>query len=137
MNGKCTVFFNGQFWMALLENWNSKGEYSTAQYLFGHEPGDAELLEFSKNRFSKIKLEITEPVDMQLGKKLNYKRQQREIRQIIEDKGHVTRAQQAMKAAWEENKGLAMHDKREEYRAKEEERFQRKQLKKKEKQRGH
>ena len=40
-----TVFFDGQFYVGLLERRN-RGEMNAARVVFGAEPGDAELLDW-------------------------------------------------------------------------------------------
>ncbi|MBI9105203.1 MAG: DUF2992 family protein [Spirochaetales bacterium] len=46
-----TIYFNGQFWKALIEKSNSYGPRQLAEYTFGSEPATGELLDFYLNKY--------------------------------------------------------------------------------------
>ncbi len=55
---KFTVFFDGQFWIGLIEI--EKGNsYSASRYIFGAEPNDGEVLDFVNTRLDHVLTEQT------------------------------------------------------------------------------
>jgi hypothetical protein len=44
MEMKLTVFWNGQFWVGVIEEWNGK-RLRASQWIFGGEPKDEEILQ--------------------------------------------------------------------------------------------
>ncbi len=49
-----TVFFNGQFWIALIEKLDSSGTVFIGKYTFGPEPTNPQLLQFYLNEYSHV-----------------------------------------------------------------------------------
>jgi hypothetical protein len=95
MEGKCTIFFEDPFWVAVFERADGEG-YSTARYVFGAEPGQAELLEFAKQHFQA--LIFSQPLKLQipLEKTESYKNRQHRVHRETAQVGIGTKAQQAI-----------------------------------------
>ena len=55
-----TIFFNGQFWVALIERIGDDGALEVGKYSFGPEPGFPELIHFYQNIYPFISLYRTE-----------------------------------------------------------------------------
>jgi hypothetical protein len=49
-----TVFYDGQFWIALIERVDDDGRYSIGKYTFGPEPSNTDLLDFYLTKLSDI-----------------------------------------------------------------------------------
>ena len=134
---KLTVLFSDPFWIGVFEV--QEGElYKVSKVTFGSEPRDSEVLEFilkSYYRLNFSKLEINEGVIK--SRKINPKKQQRKIRDMMNNSEIGTKAQQALKKQHEIN--LVEHKKksREEKVAEEIRKFEIKQAKRKEKHKGH
>jgi len=46
-----TIYFNGQFWIALIEKTAEDGTYYLGRYTFGSEPSNPELLDFYLRKY--------------------------------------------------------------------------------------
>ncbi len=55
-----TIFFNGQFWVALIERIGEDGTLEVGKYTFGPEPGHPELIHFYQNIYPFIPLYRTD-----------------------------------------------------------------------------
>jgi hypothetical protein len=51
-----TIFFNGQFWVALIERIGADGTLEVGKHTFGPEPGQPELIHFYQNIYPFIPL---------------------------------------------------------------------------------
>ncbi len=136
MSVKLTVFFDGQFWVGVFEK-SFEGKYQVSKVLFGAEPKDYEVYDMIlKNYYS---LRFSDPIIDEEHKdiRINPKRLQREIKRELETKGAGTKAQNALKKQYEENKkqsrviSKGLRDETEKVR------FEQRQQKKKEKKKGH
>jgi hypothetical protein len=135
MEGKLTVYFEDPFWVGVFEREDETG-YRVCRVVFGPEPTDAELLVYVQEGFAD--LDFGEPLEgqVEIVKKKNFKRVQREVRREMEE-GVGTKAQRAMQAALELNKRereVMSRVKRDEEK---ELKFVLRQEKRKEKHRGH
>lgn len=133
---KLTVFFEEPFWIGVFER-TFEGEYQVSRYVFGAEPKDYEVYDFLLKQFYNLKFSNSIPADKHVEKKVNPKKLQRKISTELENVGVGTKAQIAMKLQYEsiktENKKISK-EKRMEFEIR---KFELKQLKKKEKHRGH
>lgn len=135
---KLTVLFENPFWIGIFEVEDGQ-EYKVSKVTFGAEPKDSQLYDFIlknyyKISFAKSKLEKDEAVQK---KKENPKRLQRKIRKELEEQAIGTKAQNIIKAQYEENK---IERKKKSKAAKEERErvlYEIKQAKRKEKHKGH
>ena len=50
-----TIFFNGQFWIALIEKFEDDGTFYVGRYTFGPEPNNTDLLDFYLNKYQTIR----------------------------------------------------------------------------------
>jgi hypothetical protein len=136
MQTKLTVYFDGQFWVGVVEKYLSDG-YTAAKTIFGNEPSDAEIFQFVRRDFSALTFSDPSPEKMTDVKKINPKRLQRLIRLELAQTGTSTKAQDAIRSQIEMRKT----DRKEESKARKDEKrernFQLKQDKKKKKHRGH
>jgi hypothetical protein len=135
MEGKLTVYFEDPFWVGVFEREDETG-YRVCRVVFGPEPTDAELLAYIQEEFAD--LDFGEPLEgqVEIVKKKNFKRVQREVRREMEE-GVGTKAQRAMQAALELNKREREVMSRERREEEQELKFRLRQEKRKEKHRGH
>ena len=132
-----TVYYDGQFWVGVCER--SDGDsYSVAKTVFGAEPSDAEVLDFTLRRWHTLSFSVpVESADREKPARISPKRLARLVRKEAETQGIGTKAQQAMKAEHERLKDVKAAERKQRKELREEERFALKQAKKKEKKRGH
>lgn len=135
ISSSLTVFFEEPFWVGVYER-QSGNRLEVCKITFGAEPKDYEIYDFllrndHRLRFSPSVAQTAET------RKLNPKRIQRAIKRQLQSQGVGTKAQQALKAQHEQQKVLHKSRSREEKERQRLERFEQKQLKKKEKHRGH
>jgi hypothetical protein len=102
-----TVFFDGAFWVGVLES-EDEGSLVVARHVFGREPGNAELLAFMLYRYSDMPRPRALPSGEPHGgasprPSLNPKRAIREARRA-QVRGTSTKAQAALASAREEGK---------------------------------
>ena len=135
-----TVYFDGQFWVGLLES-EDEGGLVVARHVFGSEPNNGELLDFMLNDFAKLR-RLATPLRSQgtavapTSRVLNPKRAQREA--LREQSRPVsTRAQAAFAAALKASASDAKSLSREERREDAVRRFELRVEKKKKKRAGH
>jgi hypothetical protein len=130
-----SVFFDRQFWVALVERWEADGSYSAARHVFGEEPSNAELLRWAGLGFGYLRFVpgTAPPVTLQ---KVNPKRLRRQAAKELRGLKPATSATEALKAELslrkQSGKHYAASDK-----VKEDLRFHRQQDKLKKRRRGH
>lgn len=133
---KFTVFFEGPFWIGLIEKME-ENHYQTAKIVFGSEPKDYEVHDFILKNYFNIKFSNPIQNEKVKEKKINPKRLQRKIKKELENIGIGTKAQRALKEQYSENKKerkkISKKYKEEQKKIK----FELKQKKKKEKKNGH
>ncbi|QQO10251.1 DUF2992 family protein [Breznakiella homolactica] len=52
---RCTILFDGQFWIALVEKTGGDGTVSVGKYTFGSEPANTEVREFLLYRLASVR----------------------------------------------------------------------------------
>lgn len=134
-----TIFFDKRYWVGTFERTDKEG-YAVVRHIFGAEPADPEVYEFVLNHYQALK--FGEPKEFTLEiKRMNPKRVQREVRREMERIKETTKpstfAQDYMREELEKKKLQKKHQSSAEKQARKEEQFALKQLKKKEKHRGH
>ena len=131
-----TVFFEGTFWVCVLERSDGK-TLSAAKATFGAEPKDPEVLEFVCTQFRGLKFSDPVAHEKHEHSRSNPKRMRRKIEKAVNSVGVGTKSQQALKAQYElnkqEHKSAAKHDRE----AAEKLKFELRHEKKKAKHRGH
>jgi hypothetical protein len=95
---KLTILHDGQFWVGVLE-WEHKGRFKAARYLFGTEPREAEILEFVKHRMMQVAERVSGsiPIEQRVERKVNPKRIIREAQKELQSRSMTSKAQQALK----------------------------------------
>lgn len=101
---KLTVFFNGQFWVGLLERTTEAGLFAS-RHIFGAEPKDEEILAFVNQQLISVLKTQTAAVSVEAEPdlRLNSKRRAREAAREIKAAPVSTKAQEALKLQFEEN----------------------------------
>ncbi len=106
---KLTIFFNGQFWVGVVELYVGN-ELKAGQYVFGVEPQDAEVLAFIVNNdFLSLLTQASASVEAPpiSFKRVNPKRMARQVSQEIASQGVSTFAQEVMRQSLEERKQVS------------------------------
>lgn len=130
------VFYEDPFWVGVFEK-SFDDNLEVAKVVFGSEPKDGEVYEFILRRYNSIK--FSSPIkDIGIkNKKLNPKKLQRNIKEQVQNCGLGTKAQNALKLEFENNKKQRKETAKVKREEAEKIKFQLKQQKKKDKKRGH
>ena len=130
-----TVFFEDPFWVGVFERIDD-GKLSVCKVTFGAEPKDYDVWEFILQNYDRmvfspaVETETKQTAD-------NPKRRLRNARKQTERSGIGTKSQQALQLQREGMKTERRQISREQRDAEAQRRFEMKQMKKKEKRRGH
>ena len=135
MSGKLTVFFEDPFWVGIFERTTDK-KLSAAKVTFGAEPKDYEVLEFINRNYYHLQFSPAVETVVKDTKK-NPKRAQRDAKKQTLETGIGTKSQQALKLQQEQNKQERKVRSREQREAENQRLFELKQMKKREKHKGH
>lgn len=130
-----TVLFDGSFWIGVFEK-DENGYFQASKVTFGAEPKEVEVLEFILKDFHKLRFSKPEK-EKEEKRELSFKRKQKLIKKMQEDKGIGTKAQNALKLLQEEKKVERKSFNKRKSEEEKKQKFQQKQEKKKEKQKGH
>ena len=133
--GKLTVFFENPFWVGVFEI-IANGKLSAAKVTFGAEPRDYEVYDFILKHYYNLRFSPAVTVDAD-EKHFNPKRMQREIKRQMTDIGVGTKSQKALKLQYEQFKTECKKKSREQKQEEKDRLFELKQLKKREKHKGH
>ena len=133
--GRLTVYFEDPFWVGVFEKIEN-GKLSAAKVTFGAEPKDYEVQEFINRHYYLLQFSPTIKTDVKDVKK-NPKRAQRDAKKQIAENGIGTKSQQALKLQQEQNKLVRKERSKKEREAESNRLFEMKQLKKREKHKGH
>ena len=135
VSGRLTVCFEDPFWVGVFERIEDK-KLSAAKVTFGAEPKDYEVLEFINRNY--YHLQFSPSVEMTVkDTKKNPKRAQRDAKKQTLEMGIGTKSQQALKLQQEQNKQERKVRSREQRAAESQWLFELKQIKKREKHKGH
>ena len=135
VSSKLTVFFEDPFWVGVFER-VSFGKLSAAKVTFGAEPKDYEVLEFINRNYYKLQFSPEIETVVKDTRK-NPKRAQRDAKKQTLETGIGTKSQQALKVKQEQNKQERKAISREQREAENRRAFELKQIKKREKHKGH
>lgn len=139
VNTSCIVLFESPYWIGIFER-NDNGGYSVSKFVFGKEPTGPELYSFMLKCYPN-KLNYSKPnedMEKKLTRtKVNPKRRQREAAKAMKERGISTKAQEALKLQYEENKEKRKSISKAKKQELERKKFELKQEKKKQKKRGH
>ena len=135
MKTSLTVFFEDPFWVGVFERVDD-GKLSVCKVTFGAEPKDYDVWEFVLQNYDRMVFSPAVETEMrQIAD--NPKRRLRNVRKQTERSGIGTKSQQALQMQREEMKKEHRQNSREQRDAEAQRRFDMKQMKKKEKRRGH
>lgn len=141
-----TVYFDGSFWCGLIEYEGKEGDYQAINYIFGPEPKDSDLESFVWFELPEVLEQHERNRSTTKGsidarklekKKINPKRMQRRINKEKRKPVFSTKAQLAIKETQERSKQARKTQRKEQQELEKERKFELKQMKKREKQKGH
>ena len=134
-SGGLTVYFEDPFWVGVFERIEN-GKLSAAKVTFGTEPKDYEVLELINRDYYRVQFSPAVETVVKETKK-NPKRAQRDAKKQVLETGIGTKSQQALKLQQEQNKQERKVRSRELKEAEIKRLFELKQIRKKEKHKGH
>ena len=135
VNGRLTVYFEEPFGVGIFEHIED-GKLSVAKVIFGVEPKDYEVQEYIQKYYFGLKFSpAVEAIVKDI--KRNPKRMQRSAKKQMLETGISTKSQLALKLQQEQNKHERKERSRKKKEAEEQRMFELKQLKKREKHKGH
>ena len=135
VSGKLTIYFEDPFWVGVFERIENR-KLSVAKVTFGVEPKDYEVLEFINRNYYHLQFSPAVETVVKDTKK-NPKRAQRDAKKQTLETGIGTKSQQALKLQQEQNKQERKVRSRERWDAESQRMFELKQMKKREKHKGH
>ena len=135
VSGKLTIFFEDPFWVGVFERIENR-KLSVAKVIFGVEPKDYDVLEFINRNYYHLQFSPAVETVIKDTKK-NPKRAQRDAKKQTLETGIGTKSQQALKVKQEQNKQERKAISREQREAENRRAFELKQIKKREKHKGH
>jgi hypothetical protein len=136
MGIKLTVYFDESFWVGVFER-SEAGRLEMARVVFGAEPKDYEIYEYIKLRFNKLEFGRPLGTSVTVDRRISPKRLQRKIRQEVSTVGIGTKAQQALQLEREAAKQARKTQSRLDRATRQEQQYALRQVKKKEKRKGH
>ena len=135
VSGKLTIYFEDPFWVGVFERIENR-KLSVAKVTFGAEPKDYEVLEFINRNYYHLQFSPAVETVVKDTRK-NPKRAQRDAKKQTLETGIGTKSQQALKLQQEQNKQERKVRSREQRDAESQRLFELKQMKKREKHKGH
>ena len=135
VSGKLTIYFEDPFWVGVFERTTNR-KLSVAKVTFGVEPKDYDVLEFINRNYYHLQFSPAVETVVKDTKK-NPKRAQRDAKKQTLETGIGTKSQQALKLQQEQNKQERKVRSREQRDAESQRLFELKQMKKREKHKGH
>ena len=136
IRGRTTVYFEDPFWVAVCEV-SEGGKLRAARVVFGAEPKDYEVYGYFLDHWRRLRFSPPVPDGESAARQINPKRMQREISASLSRSGAGTKAQEALKLQYEQNKAERRAASKERRELEKERRFEQRREKKKEKHRGH
>ena len=133
---RLTVCFEAPFWVAVYER-EEAGRLTVCRQVFGAEPRDGEVYQWLLASWRTLAFSPAVALERREAGRLSPKRAQRQARAAAEQGGVGSRAQQALQLQREERKQARQAQSRRRDAAEAERKFQLRQVKKKEKRRGH
>ena len=135
VSGKLTIYFEDPFWVGVFERIENR-KLSVAKVTFGVEPKDYDVLEFINRNYYHLQFSPAVETVVKDTKK-NPKRAQRDAKKQTLETGIGTKSQQALKLQQEQNKQERKVRSREQRESENQRLFELKQMKKREKHKGH
>ncbi|MDR2974117.1 MAG: YjdF family protein [Propionibacteriaceae bacterium] len=134
--GRHTIFFDGRFWVGVFERWDDT-RVETCRVVFGAEPSDQELWLYLRENWHRLRFTPVVGVREERPARRNPQRERREIARELAHHPVGTRSQEALKRQRDQVKTDTRRCSRDARRAEQQERFELKQDKRKQKRRGH
>ena len=135
VNSRLTVYFDDPFWVGVFERVENE-QLSVAKVTFGAEPKDYEVQELINRDYYRLSFSPTVEKVVKDTRK-NPKRAQRDAKKQTLETGIGTKSQQALKLQQEQNKLERKIRNRKQKEAEKQRLFELKQIKKREKHKGH
>ena len=135
VSGKLTIYFEDPFWVGVFERIENR-KLSVAKVTFGAEPKDYEVLELINRNYYHLQFSPAVETVVKDTRK-NPKRAQRDAKKQTLETGIGTKSQQALKLQQERNKQERKVRNRERRETENQRLFELKQMKKREKHKGH
>ena len=133
--GSLTVLFEDPFWIGLFERIDQMG-LRACKVTFGAEPTEKEVMDFIDKNWNC--LQFSQAIEAPMERpKANPKRQIREAKKQMQSQGIGSKSQQALKLQQEQNKTKRKQRLKAEREAEKQRQFDLRQVKKKEKHKGH
>ena len=129
-----TVYFEDGFWHGLFEQ-EYEGTYQVCRVTFGQEPKEDEILEFLQTQFTQLSFSPAATVKQHVKIK-NPKRLQRAVKKQVKQKVS-SKSQELLQLQCEERKKISKHQSSVQKQLFKQEKFERKQQKRREKHKGH
>ncbi len=133
---KLTVFFEEPFWVGVFEK-TIESQYQVYKHVFGAEPKDYEVYNFILTKYNCVKYSTPLETDTPSEKYINPKKLQKKISRELEKSDIGTKAQNAIRLQYEENKVERKKLSKLQKELIEKQKFELRQRKKKEKHKGH
>ena len=128
-----TVYFEDGFWHGLFEQ-VYRETYQVCRVTFGQEPKDDEILEILQTQFTQLSFS-PETTANQHVKIKNPKRLQRAVKKQVNQK--VSKSKELLQLQYEERKKISKHQSSVQKQLLKQEKFERKQQKRRDKNKGH
>jgi hypothetical protein len=136
---RLTVFYNGQFWVGVLEL-ETSGQVKVARHIFGpSEPSDPEVYAFVMADGLTLleRVQTTVSADVPTRRRINPKRMAREAARELAKPGVSSKAQEALRLELEQRKQQRRTISRSEREAEKERKWELRRAKAKARHRGH
>ena len=130
-----TVYFEDGFWHGLFEQ-VYRETYQVCRVTFGQEPKDDEILEILQTQFTQLSFS-PEAIVKQHVKIKNPKRLQRMVKKQVNQKVSSKSKEELLQLQYEERKKISKHQSSVQKQLLKQEKFERKQQKRREKHKGH
>ena len=98
-----TVLFDEPFWVGVFER-NCKNSYDVCKITFGTEPKETDLYGFILQHWDELLFSRCIETEIAEERRVNPKRAKREAQKAVVQTGIGTKAQQALKQQYEQNK---------------------------------
>lgn len=96
-----SVFFDGQFWVGIIERCTGKCGYQAAKIVFGAKPSEEEIQDLLINRYPEFLFSPVQSNERRC-RSSNPKKKLRDAKRAMQDTGYGTKAQNALKAMRDE-----------------------------------
>jgi len=137
IEGTFTVMFEYPFWVGIVERHDERG-YSVARIIYGAEPNDEMIIHSVRDGYRSLVFSKPTPEAPPKMQSVNYKRQQKEMRRLLEEKrGVKPEVVEVLKAEHERQAEEHKRKEKAEREAEEERKYRLRQEKSKARKKGH